>query len=155
MEFSPRIQIDDDIQDVDLGPTKQLSNSDNNIRKTNKTTLLKLNITKDPDAKEQSLEFSPRSLFIKKKFKNVKDVIVQANFACAFTSSKLLLQGMLYLAKSSIYFYSPFNEKTLLGYGSKIHILYNDLQCIKKETAMLIFPNAIRFIFKSGEQILF
>lgn len=50
MESSPMIQIDDDIQDVDLGPTKQHSNSDNNIRQTNKTTLLKLNITKDSDA---------------------------------------------------------------------------------------------------------
>lgn len=100
---------------------------------------------------------SPRSTFIKKKFSDFdeKKEIVLDNFACAFTSSKILLQGMLYLTDQSCYFYSPFNVKTLVGQGSKIQIPYAELKSIKKESSFIVFPNAIRFIFKSGEQILF
>jgi GRAM domain len=101
-------------------------------------------------------ESSPRSKFIKKKFANFEnDEIVLDNFACAFASSRILLQGMLYLTNRACYFYSPFNVKTLLGQGSKIKIPLVDLKSIKKETSFLVFPNALRFIFKSGEQILF
>ena len=73
------------------------------------------------------------------------------NFACAFNSPKLLLQGMLYITDKNCYFYSPFNEKTLVGQGSKIQISYSELKSVKKESSMFIFPNAIRFTYKSGE----
>lgn len=77
------------------------------------------------------------------------------NFACAYASSKILLQGMLYLTNQACYFYSPFNAKTLVGRGSKIQVPYTELASIKKENTVLVFPNAIRFIFKSGDQLLF
>ena len=100
---------------------------------------------------------SPRSTFIKKKFPKFdpKNELVLDNFACAFNSPKILLQGMLYLTDKCCYFYSPFNEKTLVGQGSKIQIQFTELRSVKKESSMFIFPNAIRFIYKSGEQILF
>jgi hypothetical protein len=34
----------------------------------------------------------------------------------------IVLQGMLYITDRNIYFYSPFNSKTIIGYGTKISI---------------------------------
>jgi hypothetical protein len=62
---------------------------------------------------------------------------------------------MMYITEHDFYFYSPFNESTLLGKGSKIKIPYADLKSISKELTLLIFPDAIRFTFKSGDSILF
>ena len=62
---------------------------------------------------------------------------------------------MLYVTDQNIYFYSPFNEKTVVGTGTKIKISYESITHIKKESSLLVFPNAIRVILKSGEEILF
>ena len=76
---------------------------------------IKLNF--DQVISEAGEQTSPRSTFIKKKFPNFsKDEIVFDNFSCAFNcGSNMLLQGMLYLTNKSCYFYSPFNQKTLVG----------------------------------------
>lgn len=34
-------------------------------------------------------------------------------------------------------------------------VSYSDLMSIRKESSLMLFPTAIRFIFKSGEQLLF
>ena len=107
--------------------------------------------------KEQKRPSSPRSQFIKKKFSDFdpENEIVLDNFGCAFHTQKLLLHGMLYLTDKSCYFYSPFNEKTIVGQGSKIQIRFTELKSIKKESTWVVFPNAIRFTYKNGYQALF
>ena len=98
---------------------------------------------------------SPRSKFLLKKFKTFdEDEAVIDNYACA-ASFKLLLQGMLYVTNKHVYFYSPFNKKTMLGRGTKIKMSYAALSHMKKESAILVFPNSIRFILKSSEEIVF
>ena len=98
---------------------------------------------------------SPRSKFIKKKFKTYdEDEIVLENYACA-ANFTLLLQGMLYITNKNVYFYSPFNKKTMLGRGTKIKMSYDAIQHIKKESAILVFPNSIRFILKNKDELLF
>ena len=98
---------------------------------------------------------TPRSKFIAKKFKTFDDdEEVLDNYACA-ASFKLLLQGMLYVTNKHVYFYSPFNKKTMLGRGTKIKMSYSAISHIKKESAILVFPNSIRFILKSSEEIVF
>ena len=76
------------------------------------------------------------------------------NYACA-ANVKLLLQGMLYVTDKNIYFYSPFNNKTVIGHGTKIKMSYEQISHIKKENHMLVFPNSIRFILKSSEEVVF
>ena len=76
------------------------------------------------------------------------------SYSCA-ASIRILLQGMLYVTNKSIYFYSPFNNKTVLGHGTKIKISYGSIKKIKKETKLLVFPNSIRFSLNSGEELLF
>jgi hypothetical protein len=107
--------------------------------------------------KEEHRPTSPRSAFIKKKFADfdLENEVVLDNFACAFHTQKLLLHGMLYLTDKSCYFYSPFNEKTIVGQGSKIQIRFTELKSIKKETTLFVFHNAIRFTYKNGYQALF
>lgn len=100
-------------------------------------------------------EVTPRRKFINKKFKTFdEDEVVLDNFACA-ASFKLLLQGMMYITNKNVYFYSPFNKKTMLGRGTKIKMSYSAITQIKKESAILVFPNSIRFILKSQEEIVF
>ena len=113
MEDHSRIQIDNDINDVDLGQAR-LTRKQSENKNTLELPLIKLkSVELQVDAQQPN---SPRILFLKKKFKNLyKDEIVLDNFTCAFTSSKILLQGMLYLTNNAIYFYSPFNAKTILG----------------------------------------
>lgn len=69
----------------------------------------------------------PRTAFLKKKFANYeKDEILLENFHCAFESN-ILLQGMIYLTNKRMYFYSPFNNKSVIGQGSKLSVGYTDL----------------------------
>ena len=92
---------------------------------------------------------------MKKKFDSVEDSeLVLENYCCA-ARMKILLQGMLYLTEKAVYFYSPFNNKTIFGHGTKIKIPYEAMRLIKKESTLLIFPNAIRFVLKSREEIVF
>jgi hypothetical protein len=60
---------------------------------------------------------------------------------------------MMYVTNLSVYFYSPFNPKTLLGRGSKL--TFDAISDIKKETTLVVFNDAIRFSFKSGGSFLF
>ena len=76
------------------------------------------------------------------------------NYACA-ANVKLLLQGMLYVTDKNIYFYSPFNNKTVIGHGTKIKMGYDSITHIKKENHMMVFPNSIRFVLKSAEEVVF
>jgi hypothetical protein len=69
----------------------------------------------------------PREKLIISKFGNLKqDENILDNFACAAKTS-ILLQGMLYVTNRAVYFYSPFNEKTLIGYGTKIKIEFEQI----------------------------
>mmetsp|Transcript_1732 Transcript_1732/g.2417 ORF Transcript_1732/g.2417 Transcript_1732/m.2417 type:complete len:118 (-) Transcript_1732:1886-2239(-) len=67
----------------------------------------------------------------------------------------ILLQGVLYVTNRAVYFYSPFNNKTIFGHGTKIKIPYKAVRLVKKESTLLIFPNAIRFVLASREEIVF
>ena len=72
----------------------------------------------------QSAPQSPRGNFIYTKFKAYDtEETVLANYACAAKCS-ILLQGMIYITNKALYFYSPFNDKTLIGYGTKIKITF-------------------------------
>ncbi len=71
--------------------------------------------------------------------------VVLENYCCA-ARMKILLQGMLYVTEKAVYFYSPFNNKTIFGHGTKIMIPYDQMTLVKKESTLLIFPNAIRFV---------
>ena len=62
---------------------------------------------------------------------------------------------MMYVTNKHVYFYSPFNKKTMIGRGTKIKMHFDALSHIKKESAILVFPNSIRFILKSTEEIVF
>jgi hypothetical protein len=62
---------------------------------------------------------------------------------------------MMYVTNLSVYFFSPFNPKTLLGRGSKLTFNYDAISDIKKETTLVVFNDAIRFSFKSGGSFLF
>lgn len=79
---------------------------------------------------------------------------VLENYSCA-ANCGILLQGMLYVTQLNVYFYSPFNKKTVIGHGTKIKISYESLSQIRKHSHLLIFPNSIRFELKSGEDITF
>ena len=61
----------------------------------------------------------------------------------------------MYVTNKNVFFYSPFNNKTVIGHGTKIKISYGSLKKIKKETKLLVFSNSIRFYLNSGEEILF
>ena len=98
---------------------------------------------------------TPRRIFIQRKFKNLeKGEAVLENYCCA-ARMKILLQGMLYVTERNVYFYSPFNNKTIFGHGTKIKIPYESMRLIKKESTLLIFPNAIRFVLNTREEIVF
>jgi hypothetical protein len=93
---------------------------------------------------------SPRARLLQKKFKDFdcRENVLE-NYACA-AHLKILLQGMLYVTDRCAYFYSPFNNKTVVGHGTKVRIPYLAIKEIKKESSLVVFPNAIRFMLKSG-----
>jgi hypothetical protein len=62
---------------------------------------------------------------------------------------------MMYVTDQSTYFYSPFNSKTFIGLGSKIHLPYSAIKTIKKESKLVIFKTSIRFVLKSGQELVF
>ena len=74
---------------------------------------------------------------------------------CCAARMNILLQGVLYVTERAVYFYSPFNNKTIFGHGTKVKIPYDAVRLVKKESTLLIFPNAIRFVLDSGEEIGF
>ena len=105
--------------------------------------------------KALTLPESPRSAFLRKKFEELDgDEAVLENYCCA-ARMKILLQGMLYVTQRNIYFYSPFNNRTIFGHGTKIKIPFSAIRLIKKESTLLIFPNAIRFVLQSREEVVF
>jgi len=98
---------------------------------------------------------TPRCNLINKKFGKLdSSEWVMESYSCA-ASIRILLQGMIYVTNKNIFFYSPFNNKTVIGHGTKIKISYGSIKKIKKETKLLVFPNSIRFSLNSGEEILF
>lgn len=77
------------------------------------------------DTPSNGRSVSPRLKFIKGKFGRVeRGEKVIDSYSCA-ASRKILLQGMLYVTDRSLYFYSPFNDKTLFGNNTKIAIPYD------------------------------
>ena len=68
---------------------------------------------------------------------------------------KIMLQGMLYITDRNIYFYSPFNNQTIIGYGTKVTINYLQLNEIKKVDSLLVFKTGIKLNLKSGQDIQF
>jgi hypothetical protein len=65
--------------------------------------------------------------------------------------SKILLQGMLYVTNKNLYFYSPFNNKTLLGGQTKLKIDYGSIVFVGKAVSILLFPNVIKIILNNGK----
>ena len=76
------------------------------------------------------------------------------NYCCAVRTN-ILLQGVLYVTEKAVYFYSPFNNKTIFGHGSKIKIPFSAVRLVKKESTLLIFQNAIRFVLGTAEEVVF
>jgi hypothetical protein len=98
---------------------------------------------------------SPRMKFIKMKFKvNDPDEKVIDNFNCA-VSVKILLQGILYVTDRSLYFYSSFNDTTLIGHGTKIRIPFRDIDFVKKARSILLFNKSLKVVMKNQTEILF
>ena len=61
----------------------------------------------------------------------------------------------MYVTEKNVYFFSPFNNKTIFGHGTKVKIPYDSIRLIKKESTLFIFPNAVRFVLQSAEEIVF
>ena len=57
---------------------------------------------------------------------------------------------MLYVTNKNLYFYSPFNERTLVGHGTKIKINYSAIDHMKKAHQLLIISESIRIVLNSG-----
>ena len=103
---------------------------------------------------DKNLPCSPRETFIKQKFTDLgEDEAVLENYCCA-ARMNILLQGIAYVTEKAVYFYSPFNNKTIFGHGTKIKIPYSSIRLIKKENTLVIFPNAIRFVLNTHEEIV-
>ena len=67
---------------------------------------------------------SPSRLLLQKKFKSFgPGEHVITNYGCSIMRG-IMLQGMLYITDRNIYFYSPFNSTTIIGYGTKVTIPY-------------------------------
>jgi hypothetical protein len=93
---------------------------------------------------------SPRASFLTSKFSALeKGEEVVDHFNCAL-QSKVLLQGMLYVTNQNLYFYSPFNNKTLLGTETTIKIGYGSIVFVGKALSQLFFPNMIKIIQNNG-----
>lgn len=115
---------------------------------------LNIEDAEEKSSKNHYLPTSPRGEFIRKKFElESEDEAVLENYCCA-ARMNILLQGMLYVTEKAAYFYSPFNDKSIFGHGTKIKIPYASIRLVKKESTLLIFPNAIRFVMKSHEEIV-
>jgi len=56
-----------------------------------------------------------------------------------------LCQGQLSVTESHLYFYSKFNQKTLVGKSTKIALAFTDIKLVSKENNVLGMPNCIRF----------
>ncbi len=72
------------------------------------------------------------------------------SFLCAI-SWKLILQGTLYITKSTLCFYTPFNNSTLFGSGTTIVIPIAEIVDVKKRYNALIFDNSISIHTKNAE----
>lgn len=70
------------------------------------------------------------------------------SFSCAL-SSKLLLQGRLYLTSTHICFHSYFNSTTIFGRETAISIPLADIVRIEKRS-VLFFENSLCLVTKSG-----
>ena len=57
---------------------------------------------------------------------------------------------MMYLTESNLYFYSPFNNKTLIGTGTKLKIPFASISDMKMKRTLLIFPTKIKLYLESG-----
>eukprot|EP01022_Parablepharisma_sp_SALTPOND_P010792 TRINITY_DN1445_c0_g1_i1.p2 TRINITY_DN1445_c0_g1~~TRINITY_DN1445_c0_g1_i1.p2 ORF type:complete len:1125 (+),score=132.08 TRINITY_DN1445_c0_g1_i1:5163-8537(+) len=75
-----------------------------------------------------------------KKFGVAEEEIESYN--CAF-SWKILLQGRLYVTKTALCFYSPFNNATLFGGSTKIVIPLAEVVEVRKRHNVVIFDNSI------------
>lgn len=75
-------------------------------------------------------------------------------FTCA-AKSTILLQGMMYITVRCIYFYSPFNDETLIGYGTKLKFTFEQIKDFQLENNLIIYPNSIRVVLHSKNEILF
>lgn len=56
------------------------------------------------------------------------------------------MQGMLYITTTSLYFYSPFNDRTLLGKDTKLHLPFTSIEHVNKTTNKIYMPNSIKII---------
>lgn len=98
-------------------------------------------------------EDSPHTQLLKIKFKNFgQNEFVIAHYGCSVTMT-IVLHGMLYITDRNIYFYSPFNTKLVVGYGTKVTIPFLQLNEIKKVDSLLVFKTGIKFNLKSGHDI--
>ena len=141
-------------QQSSRGKTQSRQRGTNNKGRSN--LQLKLNsMGKIEDADfGKDLPYSSRETFLMQKFKDLgKGEAVLENYCCA-ARMNLLLQGITYVTEKAVYFYSPFNNKTIFGHGTKIKIPYSSIRLIKKESTLLIFPNAIRFVLNTQEEIV-
>lgn len=62
---------------------------------------------------------------------------------------------MLYVTNRNLYFYSPFNDSTLVGHGTKNKISFSAIESIKKAHQVLLFGESIRIKVKAGPDVVF
>lgn len=114
-----------------------------------------LNVNQHP---QQESEITTDTKFVRRKFRSFGQGVeldeVIARYACA-ADIKILLQGMLYLTKTCLYFYSPFNNKTVIGSGTKLKIALIAINEIKMKRNLLLFPTRVKIYLETGQKISF
>ena len=80
--------------------------------------------------------------------------IMIRNFNCAFLG-KIFLQGKVYVSNEAIYFYSLFNDKSLIkrGKATKFRLPYENMIDIQKAKNAKIFDNSIRIILSENKRV--
>ena len=78
--------------------------------------------------------------------------IILDEFSCAL-KLRILIHGRLFVTNKALYFYSYFNDSTLLGRETKIRINYSEITEIRKAALAGFFDNSIKL--KLGDLKLF
>lgn len=106
---------------------------------------------------QSEMQIDEKLQLLHRKFPNELEAnaVLLDSFVCAYQSEKFLLQGILHLTNSGLYFCSPFNPSTLFGRSSKIALRYADIQSLHKETTLLLFRDSIKVTLHSGFVVTF
>ena len=89
------------------------------------------------------ITFSSEDEELQRRFSlNEKESVI-SSFLCAY-SDRILLQGKLYITRTSIYFYSYFNSSTFIFNNTQIRVRLLEVISIRKKANLYIFNNSIK-----------